>query len=128
MIRRPPRSTRTDTLFPYTTLFRSGAKLQILVVLVLVLESFFAVAECRHRSLGLLVRPGNVWSAAMQQRLSEGVIAFFCAAINIYHACRKLPEPSPRREIMCTLVIMLRPGHPWPVILDRKSTRLKSSH
>src|SRR3546814_7846339 len=30
MIRRPPRSTRTDTLFPYTTLFRSsrnGARL-----------------------------------------------------------------------------------------------------
>src|SRR3546814_18744473 len=25
MIRRPPISTRTDTLFPYTTLFRSGA-------------------------------------------------------------------------------------------------------
>src|SRR3546814_16932724 len=27
MIRRPPRSTRTDTLFPYTTLFRSIASL-----------------------------------------------------------------------------------------------------
>src|SRR3546814_9967616 len=27
MIRRPPRSTRTDTLFPYTTLFRSLAPL-----------------------------------------------------------------------------------------------------
>src|SRR3546814_12497626 len=27
MIRRPPRSTRTDTLFPYTTLFRSGQRL-----------------------------------------------------------------------------------------------------
>src|SRR3546814_14908911 len=26
MIRRPPRSTRTDTLFPYTTLFRSQRK------------------------------------------------------------------------------------------------------
>src|SRR3546814_7881073 len=26
MIRRPPRSTRTDTLFPYTTLFRSGIR------------------------------------------------------------------------------------------------------
>src|SRR3546814_14639323 len=26
MIRRPPRSKRTDTLFPYTTLFRSSAK------------------------------------------------------------------------------------------------------
>src|SRR3546814_8584653 len=27
MIRRPPRSTRTDTLFPYTTLFRSTANI-----------------------------------------------------------------------------------------------------
>src|SRR3546814_5953350 len=27
MIRRPPRSTRTDTLFPYTTLFRSPCRL-----------------------------------------------------------------------------------------------------
>src|SRR3546814_12235135 len=26
LIRRPPRSTRTDTLFPYTTLFRSAPK------------------------------------------------------------------------------------------------------
>src|SRR3546814_13448578 len=26
MIRRPPRSTRTDTLFPYTTLFRSAER------------------------------------------------------------------------------------------------------
>src|SRR3546814_13709328 len=26
MTRRPPRSTRTDTLFPYTTLFRSAAR------------------------------------------------------------------------------------------------------
>src|SRR3546814_15813470 len=26
MIRLPPRSTRTDTLFPYTTLFRSGRR------------------------------------------------------------------------------------------------------
>src|SRR3546814_6382748 len=35
MIRRPPRSTRTDTLFPYTTLFRSlGAHPQRAVLLV----------------------------------------------------------------------------------------------
>src|SRR3546814_4332523 len=27
MIRRPPRSTRTDTLFPYTTLFRSRPRI-----------------------------------------------------------------------------------------------------
>src|SRR3546814_4028990 len=28
MIRRPPKTTRTDTLFPYTTLFRSGETLR----------------------------------------------------------------------------------------------------
>src|SRR3546814_7634738 len=28
MIRRPPRSTRTDTLFPYTTLFRSADNIE----------------------------------------------------------------------------------------------------
>src|SRR3546814_6614536 len=28
MIRRPPRSTRTDTLFPYTTLFRSALRVR----------------------------------------------------------------------------------------------------
>src|SRR3546814_10079395 len=31
MIRRPPRSTRTDTLFPYTTLFRSREELEEIV-------------------------------------------------------------------------------------------------
>src|SRR3546814_1213212 len=36
MIRRPPRSTRTDTLFPYTTLFRSHLR-----KLVLLDEQFF---------------------------------------------------------------------------------------
>src|SRR3546814_9974337 len=39
MIRRPPRSTRTDTLFPYTTLFRSYA--------------------CRARRGGLPALPGQ---------------------------------------------------------------------
>src|SRR3546814_961173 len=32
MIRRPPRSTRTDTLFPYTTLFRSARILRLCVL------------------------------------------------------------------------------------------------
>src|SRR3546814_15551908 len=30
MIRRPPRSTRTDTLFPYTTLFRSAVASRVI--------------------------------------------------------------------------------------------------
>src|SRR3546814_2143797 len=31
MIRRPPRSTRTDTLFPYTTLFRSRTEMPVAI-------------------------------------------------------------------------------------------------
>src|SRR3546814_11386542 len=37
MIRRPPRSTRTDTLFPYTTLFRSDNLLHIHSGLIILL-------------------------------------------------------------------------------------------
>src|SRR3546814_6208466 len=34
MIRRPPRSTRTDTLFPYTTLFRSNPTIYLAPVIL----------------------------------------------------------------------------------------------
>src|SRR3546814_5465034 len=44
MIRRPPRSTRTDTLFPYTTLFRSKAYL---------LLRFFLLVQRFHAVLGI---------------------------------------------------------------------------
>src|SRR3546814_3585584 len=39
MVRRPPRSTRTDTLFPYTTLFRSHAGEHVLVRLDLAAQA-----------------------------------------------------------------------------------------
>src|SRR3546814_3246479 len=42
MIRRPPRSTRTDTLFPYTTLFRSGS-------VRLDVRNHLAIEELTHR-------------------------------------------------------------------------------
>src|SRR3546814_8962222 len=54
MIRRPPRSTRTDTLFPYTTLFRSTA-LQVPVNEYPILRAIrsacpFQIYPARHRS------------------------------------------------------------------------------
>src|SRR3546814_11448635 len=53
MIRRPPRSTRTDTLFPYTTLFRSRGGLRRPVGRRLVV-----LFELRHRpDLPLTIRP-----------------------------------------------------------------------
>src|SRR3546814_9136556 len=58
MIRRPPRSTRTDTLFPYTTLFRSavGTTMETQEIW---LKSFGRTSAmethrcCTHTSLGL---------------------------------------------------------------------------
>src|SRR3546814_4887848 len=57
MIRRPPRSTRTDTLFPYTTLFRSPAALAATLGAETGREGGGAR---RHRGLG---RCHGVWSA-----------------------------------------------------------------
>src|SRR3546814_17841951 len=67
MIRRPPRSTRTDTLFPYTTLFRSLAK---------ALGSQQGVDHADHfRPLfvhGQGVEVGNLDEAVRAHRVSHG--------------------------------------------------------
>src|SRR3546814_7740927 len=47
MIRRPPRSTRTDTLFPYTTLFRSAQNANsIFLLLVAWPPATYAIRPC----------------------------------------------------------------------------------
>src|SRR3546814_1563385 len=72
MIRRPPRSTRTDTRFPYTTLFRSASHEQIgqciadataerRIAIVIDSRPYFAIflvnmrADRRARSLGPII-------------------------------------------------------------------------
>src|SRR3546814_3072794 len=53
MIRRRPRSTRTDTLFPYTTLFRSLLQVsaQLFLGAMIKLQQFFVRAFIRLHSL-----------------------------------------------------------------------------
>src|SRR3546814_7856710 len=46
MIRRPPRSTRTDTLFPYTTLFRSAGVRPLDGLKIIDVSSFLAGPFC----------------------------------------------------------------------------------
>src|SRR3546814_10128050 len=57
MIRRPPRSTRTHTLFPYTTLFRSAYSLVLSLPLLLALISivWFIVAESGRGMIGWFI-------------------------------------------------------------------------
>src|SRR3546814_9511367 len=61
MIRRPPRSTRTDTLFPYTTLFRSFACIRVagvnreLITVCHGLDDFLHAREIQARMHALRV-------------------------------------------------------------------------
>src|SRR3546814_14319151 len=57
MIRRPPRSPRTDTLFPYTTLFRSEDAVAVVLDRLAVLgqrhpQRIQAPDDRRHRAVG----------------------------------------------------------------------------
>src|SRR3546814_7475629 len=49
MIRRPPRSTRTDTLFPYTTLFRSAPARQRICSPATTVSSSITIARISMR-------------------------------------------------------------------------------
>src|SRR3546814_8641023 len=73
MIRRPPRSTRTDTLFPYTTLFRARApdRVRRYVGTVQIVGSFAFQAARRIVNGGRL---RQVRAARLQPRQRECVI------------------------------------------------------
>src|SRR3546814_1812704 len=59
MIRRPPRSTRTDTLFPYTTLFRSLTRLQIEIET----SCFANTLQEQHKFVPLIIGACDVMAA-----------------------------------------------------------------
>src|SRR3546814_17761858 len=56
MLRRPPRSTRTDTLFPYTTLFRS----QVVIFVALASILFGAVAAIGQTNIKRLMAYSSI--------------------------------------------------------------------
>src|SRR3546814_10615711 len=60
MIRRPPRSTRTDTLCPYTTLFRSQPQRDPQDAALLCVRCFAVAAAIAHRGS---VMPGTLTDA-----------------------------------------------------------------
>src|SRR3546814_7682054 len=64
MIRRPPRSTRTDTLFPYTTLFRSPGVLPSVPTLNR------SIARARTRS-ALMLRGVSAMRSGRHSRISH---------------------------------------------------------
>src|SRR3546814_20339782 len=71
MLRRPPRSTRTDTLFPYTTLFRSAGGAHLLEGLGGIAHAF--AGELRHAWLvqGIDRNTGNSGPADQSDLLKD---------------------------------------------------------
>src|SRR3546814_19859902 len=71
MIRRPPRSTRTDTLFPYTTLFRSNHAFEFFLVGVyrLLLQCSFGLMQAADVELWCDY-PQPSYYAGYRQRLT----------------------------------------------------------
>src|SRR3546814_15772610 len=97
MIRRPPRSTRTDTLFPYTTLFRS-------------------VRESR-RIVGVKTLVADDLERGENARHFQTSVAMGDYYMDLHHTYEALEFDLDRSDFT-------QDNGP----LDRKSTRLNSSH
>src|SRR3546814_3397378 len=65
-IRRPPRSTRTDTIFPYTTLFRSAVDKPDAADPVIVMPRIAGCAEVARREK---TRPGKALPRSVGERM-----------------------------------------------------------
>src|SRR3546814_11699214 len=123
MMRRPPRSTRTDTLFPSTTLFRSVPFLKRFTV--------FNVAQCEGLRAGLASDPAplperevvpvaeEVIAASGVDFRIGGTRAFYVPSLDFV----QVPPPPAFFEQVnyyrtCLHELTHAPGHPQPLCPD----------
>src|SRR3546814_2109312 len=117
MIRRPPRSTRTDTLLPYTTLFRSPAARQ----------ASRPRSPARSAAPRAALHHANPSAPTIISNSSVGISAFRGRAelhrqVDGPHV---LGECADRHEVDA---VRGNRAQAFQVDADRKSTRLNSSH
>src|SRR3546814_7254742 len=123
MIRRPPRSTSTDTLFPYTTLFRSGCG----TAEGRLLQPSACTPSRRHL---------RIWSSNVLLRSSrrgctmngavETYVEWLAGAASTGEIARRLQELL--QQLASTATPTPTHGNRSVSRSDRKSTRLNSSH
>src|SRR3546814_15745557 len=97
-IRRPPRSTRTDTLFPYTTLFRSSRQRR-------------QASRCDYDAAATTGKPNRLIGHCG-----------FTSKVAVNRQAKEKIQYSPQRFWVKQGIVSC------PIKPDRKSTRLNSSH
>src|SRR3546814_9060019 len=107
MIRRPPRSTRTDTLIPYTTLFRSGFAVVAQEVKSLANETARATDDIAGKITA--IQQATKGSVFANQSIQQTIVEVQTSAQRIRDA-------------------MDAQAQTVTSITDRKSTRRNSSH
>src|SRR3546814_8409848 len=146
MIRRPPRSTRTDTLFPYTTLFRSHVGRREVSGEILAVagahEAHLRIAAAQFGELRPvaddILRSGKVECQESLDVLFDRDPAHIHGdrprrveeVLRPRAKERRVDAARPEREMTepARLTVRLQPGGRDERGADRKSTRLNSSH
>src|SRR3546814_15247350 len=102
MIRRPPRSTRTDTLFPYTTLFRSS-----LFYIIYIMRS----KPSRHGYLGKTPRIRAVTAFRFREMRLSCALSVAAAAKVLHVTARRSEERRVGKECVSTCRSRWSPYH-----------------
>src|SRR3546814_3556254 len=120
MIRRLPRSTRTDTLFPYTTLVRSTQEFGIFPALDHV---FFRLRDEPVHGLAVAL--------VVDERADLFILGLEVKVIIFCDGVRVTLGHRVRRDVLDDLaadIDLSSVPERFQILLDRKSTRLTSSH
>src|SRR3546814_9382530 len=94
MIRRPPRSTRTDTLFPYTTLFRSHDYREELRWNILGFSNFLELDRTFSKPIGKILQCSERVSSALGKHFSIIMVenGQSMTGACIFRGCVRLPS------------------------------------
>src|SRR3546814_8442601 len=122
MIRRPPRSTRTDTLFPYTTLFRSCLVAALFGVPAAHAQSFYNHLEVTFKvTLGDLTQTGKT---VLNGPFPKSGDIYNPDSKPVGVSINTKSEHPASLDLKLTIIEVPHNGSQ----ADRKSTRLNSSH
>src|SRR3546814_6731994 len=121
MIRRQPRSTRTDTLFPYTTLFRSGGAQDAPPSAS---RAFWSRSSCSRRMR--VASSVRCFSARLRRLLSTAHASTAASRIGPRIVMRSADHTSELHTLMRTTYAVFRLKTPQPLRTQTPSSQLQS--